>query len=58
VRKSSDEELLQKYPRLLDLAAAGVSVTEVIATLRRHASEVHDVITTHFPASAALLEVL
>ncbi len=54
----SDEELLEEYPRLLDLAAAGVSVTEVIATLRRHATEVHDVITTHFPAPAALLEVL
>ena len=58
VRKSSDEELLQKYPRLLDLAAAGILVTEVIAMLRRHATEVHDVITTHFPPSARLLEVL
>lgn len=54
----SDEELIHQFPRLLDLTRAGVSVSEVIATLRRHATEVHQVITTHFPNSARLLEAL
>ena len=54
----SDEELLREYPRLLDLARTGVSVSEVIAMLRRHAAEGEQVMTTHFPTPARLLEVL
>ncbi len=54
----SDDELVMEYPRLLDLAAAGGDIEQTIAMLRRFAGEVKEVLTTHFPPSAALLDVV
>jgi 7-cyano-7-deazaguanine synthase in queuosine biosynthesis len=51
----TDFELLVEHPQLLDLEAAGVSVTDTIRALRRHAAETQHVLMAHFPASAALL---
>ncbi len=53
-RARSDQELLQEWPWSLDFAQAGPSLFEVIATLRRHADEVHQVITEHFPQAAGI----
>ena len=58
VLTKSDDDLLMEYPRLLDLAAAGGHIEQIIAMLRRLAGEVQRSITIHFPASASLLEVV
>jgi 7-cyano-7-deazaguanine synthase in queuosine biosynthesis len=52
----TDLELLLHFPQLLDIDAAGLSVEDAIRTLKRHAAEVHDVVRSHFPACASLLE--
>jgi hypothetical protein len=54
VLTKSEEELLRECPRLLELAAAGADLIQVIATLRCHATEVKQVLTQHFPEAAAL----
>ncbi len=56
VRQRSDAELLMKWPQLLDLAAAGVSVADVLAAYRRYADEVWQVVHEHFPAAAELMK--
>jgi hypothetical protein len=53
----SDEELLAVQPDLLELQAAGVGIQDVIATLRRHAEQVSEVVQDHFPQAAALISV-
>ena len=58
VLAGSDDELVMEYPRLLDLAAAGGDIAQIIAMLRRFAGEVKEVLTAHFPPSAALLDVV
>lgn len=51
-------ELLSLWPELLDLQAAAVSLTDVLAMYRRYATEVQSVVETHFPEAAALLQSL
>ncbi len=53
----SDEELMAVQPDLLELQAAGVGIQDVIATLRRHAEQVREVVQEHFPQAAALISV-
>ncbi len=55
IHGKSDVELLLEYPALLDLQAWGVSLPDVVTTLRRHSDEVYSVITSHFPETARLL---
>ena len=54
-RTLSDAALLQASPELLDLAAAGMTIPEVIALYRRFAEEVAGVVAEHFPLVAPLL---
>ncbi len=55
VRSMTDAELLMQWPQLLDLASAGVSVSDVVAMYRRYAEEVWGVVHEHFPATAELM---
>ena len=51
----SDAEMLVTQPDLLELIPAGVSVTDVIAMLRRHGEQVREVVREHFPQAAAVM---
>ncbi len=53
--RRDDLELLALWPELLDLQAAAVSLTDVLAMYRRYAAEVQGVVEAHFPEAAALL---
>jgi hypothetical protein len=54
-RALGDAALLQASPELLDLAATGLTIPEVIALYRRFAGEVGDVVAEHFPLVAPLM---
>jgi hypothetical protein len=54
--RHTDEELVTQMPELLDLSGLGLSLTDVLDLYRRHAREVRQVATAHFPHVAALLD--
>lgn len=55
-RMANEGELLLALPELLDLAAAGVDLYEVIAMYRRFSEEVAAVVKEHFPQVVPLLQ--
>ncbi|MGD9497666.1 MAG: hypothetical protein AB7Y46_15300, partial [Armatimonadota bacterium] len=55
IEECSDVEMLTRQPDLLALQAAGLSIPEVLAMLRRHAEQTLSVVRQHFPAAARLL---
>ncbi len=55
ISEQSDAELMASQPALLSLQAAGVSVPDVIAMLRRHAEQTLQVVRQRFPDAARLI---
>jgi len=50
-----EEQLLLRYPELVDGAAYGAPVSEVVGMYRRFAQEVIGIVEEHFHATARLL---